>query len=28
VVCGAPGVHRELLEVVASHRDDWQQQIE
>ena len=28
VVCGTPGVHRELLEVVASHRDDWQKKIE
>jgi myo-inositol-1(or 4)-monophosphatase len=25
VVCGPPGVHRELLEVVDLHRDEWQQ---
>jgi len=25
VVCGPPGIHRELLEVVSSHRDDWQE---
>jgi myo-inositol-1(or 4)-monophosphatase len=24
VICGSPGVHREVLEVVATHRDRWQ----
>ena len=28
VVCGAPGVHRELLEILASHRKDWQKKID
>jgi myo-inositol-1(or 4)-monophosphatase len=27
VVCGPPGVHRELLEVVSSHRDEWQKNL-
>ena len=27
VVCGTPGVHRELLEVVSSHRYDWQEKL-
>ena len=25
VVCGSPGVHRELLEVVQSHGDEWRE---
>jgi myo-inositol-1(or 4)-monophosphatase len=28
VVCGTPGVHSELLEVVASHRDHWQNKLD
>ena len=28
VVCGPPGVHRELLAAVASHRDHWQEKID
>ena len=28
VVCGPPGVHRELLEVVASHRESWQKNLD
>ena len=28
VVCGPQGVHREILEVVAAHRDDWQKFID
>ena len=28
VVCGPPGVHRELLEVVGAHRDHWQKKID
>jgi len=28
VVCGPPGVHRELLEVVASHRERWQKNLD
>ncbi len=27
VVCGPPGVHHELLEVVASHRSSWQKNL-
>jgi myo-inositol-1(or 4)-monophosphatase len=27
VVCGSPGVHRELLEIVAAHRDSWQERL-
>jgi myo-inositol-1(or 4)-monophosphatase len=28
VVCGPSGVHRELLEVIACHRDDWHENID
>jgi myo-inositol-1(or 4)-monophosphatase len=28
VVCGTAGVHRELLEVVALHSDDWQKNLD
>lgn len=28
VVCGPPGVHRELLDVVARHRDQWQKNLD
>ncbi len=28
VLCGSAGVHRELLEVVQSHRDEWASAIE
>jgi hypothetical protein len=23
VICGSPGVHRELLDVVGKHREKW-----
>jgi myo-inositol-1(or 4)-monophosphatase len=28
VVCGPPGVHRELLEVVSAHRESWETNLE
>ena len=28
VVCGPPGVHRELLEVMAVHQHDWQRRLD
>ena len=28
VVCGPPGVHRELLEVMAVHQQDWQRRLD
>ena len=27
VVCGSPGVHRELLELVQAHGDAWREKI-
>ncbi len=27
VVCGSPGVHEELLEIVAAHRECWQERL-
>ena len=28
VVCGPSGVHRELLEVVGTHRDAWKENLD
>jgi len=28
VVCGAPGVHREILEVVGSHQSNWRTEVD